>query len=104
MKSKLMLSPTLRQLLSSKIFFYTGKTTYNATSNQKTMKAVKVVKELVQNYKGLCCTVYIDCFYTLVELIKALDKMDLYITGTLMKNCSPKELQIPKSSKKIKAM
>ena len=36
-----------------KVIFYTGKTTYNTTANQETMKTVKVVKKLVHHYKSM---------------------------------------------------
>jgi hypothetical protein len=48
--------------------------------------------------------VYVDRFYTSVELIKALDEMDLFVTGTIMQNRIPKDLHIGKSTKKFKDM
>jgi Transposase IS4 len=47
---------------------------------------------------------YVDRFYTSLDLLKALDEMSLYVTGTVMKNRLPKELTITKSSKEIKNM
>jgi hypothetical protein len=35
----------------------------------------------------------VDCFYTLLDLLKA--KRNLYVTGTVIKNGLPKEGNIP---------
>jgi Transposase IS4 len=48
--------------------------------------------------------VYVDRFYTSVDLLKTLDRMQLLITGTVMRNRIPKELTIPKTSREFKGM
>ena len=60
---------------------------------------VKVVKELVKLFASLYWIIYIDCFYMLIELVKVLDEMSLYMTGIIMQNRLPKDLHITKSSK-----
>ena len=87
-----------------KVIFYTGKFTYNESLNQQDKKTVQVVKNLVRHLEGTHRTVYIDRFYTSIELLKELQKMDLYVTGTLMRNRLPKELTIAKTSREYKSM
>ena len=77
-----------------KVIIYTGKYTYNESSDQKSKKTVQVVKRLCEHLSGTHRTVYIDQFYTSAELLKELREMDLYVTGTLMKNRIPKHLRL----------
>jgi hypothetical protein len=49
-------------------------------------------------YKGSHRVVYVYRFYTSVELIKELEKMKLYMTGTVMSNRIPDRLRITKCS------
>ena len=82
-----------------KVIFYTGKYTYHADpADEALKKTVKVVKELCLPYKGSHRCIYVDRFYTSIELLKELDKLDLYVTGTCMKNRLPKEVVIDKKS------
>jgi Transposase IS4 len=72
-----------------KVVVYTG--FYYQTDKDDTKKTVQVVKELCKAYAGSYRTVYVDRFYTSLDLLKALDKMSLYVTGKVMKNILPKE-------------
>ena len=83
--------------------FYTGKTTYG-TGIIEEKKTVKVVTDLCQRFEGTFRTIYVDRFYTSIDMMKALDAMSLCITGTLMQNRLPKDLQIAKSSALFKKM
>ena len=71
---------------------------------EETMKTVKVVTALCQPYRGSHRSIFVDRFYTSLSLMKALDQMDLYVTGTIMKNKIPAELRIAKSSHEYKRM
>jgi DNA polymerase III epsilon subunit-like protein len=87
------------------VIVYTGKTTiYQTDNNEEMKKTVQIVKKLCEPYAGSHRVVYVDRFYTSVDLMKELDKMDLYVTGTVMRNRVPKELTIAKTSKVFKEM
>ena len=86
-----------------KVIVYTGKTTYQ-DSNEDMKKTVQVVKALCEPFSGTFRTVYIDRFYTSIDVRKELDKMDLFVTGTVMKNRIPNDLTIAKSSRQFKTM
>jgi hypothetical protein len=49
-------------------------------------------------------TIYINRFYTLIDLLKALWDWDLYITGTVMANQLPKGIKVDKKSDVYRAM
>ena len=86
-----------------KVIFYTGKFTYHAEADSVTMKkTVQVVTKLCEPYRGSHRCIYIDRFYTSIDLMRELDKMDLYVTGTCMKNRLPKELRMKKTTKNIR--
>jgi hypothetical protein len=88
-----------------KVIIYTGKTTYTQSENEEDKKkTVMVVKELCKDFEGSHRTIFVDRFYTSMDLLKALDKMGLYVTGTVMKNRLPKELTIFKTTKMFKQM
>ena len=87
-----------------KVIVYTGKYTYHQSDSVSEKKTVQVVKQLCKEYAGSHRTIYIDRFYTSIDLLKALDEMDLYVTGTMMKNRIPKDLVITKSLKEFKQM
>jgi Transposase IS4 len=56
-----------------KVVIYTGKSTYNATSDQQEKKKmVQVVEQLVEPFVGTYRTIYVDRFYTSVDLLKLL--------------------------------
>ena len=67
-------------------------------------KTVQVVQQLVEPYRGSFQTVYVDRFYTSVDLIKELHEMKLFVTGTILSNRIPKTLTIAKSSREFKQM
>lgn len=87
-----------------KIIIYTGKSTYQPTIDANEKKTVSIVKELCQHLAGTHRTVFVDRFYTSIELMRELKAMDLYLTGTLMKNRIPKEMVIARSSKQFREM
>ncbi len=87
-----------------KVIIYTGKTTYGPEDQQDMKKTVSIVKLLCQNFDGSYRTVFVDRFYTSIDLLKELDKMKLFVTGTCMRNRIPKELVIAKSSVIYKLM
>ena len=86
------------------MIIYTGKSTYNETTDPGQKKTVAIVKRLCKHLAGSHQTVYVDCFYTSLELMKELHDIDIYVTGTLMKNRIPRDLTIAKSTKVFKDM
>jgi len=77
------------------VIIYTGKTTYNIGGKGEEMKkTVQVVNKLVEKYAGTYRSVYIDRFYTSIELLKSLAEKDLLVTGTVMQNRLPKGVRI----------
>lgn len=89
-----------------RVIVYTGKSTYNDNdvNSESDQKTVQVVTELCKRFEGTKRTVYVDRFYTSIALMKAMDKMDLYVTGTVMANRVPKECRIAKGSKEFRNM
>lgn len=91
-----------------RVLVYTGQYTYNSNSElvseDNTKKTVKVCKELCNDFKGSHRVVYVDRFYTSLELVKELEQMGLYVTGTCMSNRIPEKLRISKRSKTFKEM
>jgi Transposase IS4 len=88
-----------------KVIVYTGKTTkYNDNEIENEKKTVAIVKQLCKPYTGTHRTIYIDRFYSSIDLMKELGKMNLYVTGTVMKNRIPKEMVIRKGSPEFKSM
>ena len=87
-----------------KVMVYTGKYTYKETEGESIKKTVSVVKQLVADFEGTHRTVYVDRFYTSIDLIKELHDMNLYVTGTCMNNRIPKAVNVPQSSDKFKQM
>lgn len=85
------------------VIVYIGSDTYDANDTE-TKKTVQVVKTLLSSFEGSHRTVYVDRFYTSVDLVKALDKMNLYVTGTVMRNRLPRALVVAKNSAEYKAM
>ena len=66
---------------------------------------VPVVKSLCEPFANKYGMVYIDRFYTSVDLLKELEKkMNLYMMGTVMKNRIPGNLRIAKTSQTFKSM
>ena len=66
---------------------------------QDKLKTVQVVEQLVAPFVGTHHrTIYVDHFYTSVELLRSLRERDLYVTGTMLANRIPLTIQIPKTS------
>ena len=86
------------------IIVYTGKFTYSEATTESTKKTVQVVQQLCEPFRGTFRTIYIDRFYSSVDLLKQLEDMKLYTTGTVLSNRIPKQLSIAKSSKEFKAL
>jgi Transposase IS4 len=55
-----------------KVIVYTGASTYYNSGPEDTKKTVMVVKQLVDKYKNTHHTIYVNQFYTLIDLLKAL--------------------------------
>jgi hypothetical protein len=87
-----------------KVLVYTGKYTYQESNTESLKKTVQVVQQLVEPFRGSFRTVYVDRFYTSIDLIKELHEMKLFVTGTVLANRVPKSLTITKSSKQYREM
>jgi hypothetical protein len=48
--------------------------------------------------------VLIDRFYTSIDLVKELEKLSMYVAGTMMANLVPAHLRISKSSREFREM
>ena len=71
-----------------RIIVYTGQSTYDEYNNKQPAsgKTVEVVKRLCRDFVGSHQTVYVNWFYMSVDLMRQLESMQLYITGTVMQN------------------
>jgi len=90
-----------------KVLVYTGQYTYRNTHsdvNEETKKTVKVCKELCKPYEGSHRVIFVDRFYTSIELLKELETMQLYVTGTVMRNRIPSQLRINNNSREFREM
>jgi hypothetical protein len=88
-----------------RVIIYTGKSTYHQEPDmQQKMKTVQVLERLLEDFTGTHRTVYVDRFYTSVELLKSLAEKNIYVTGTMLANRIPQKLRIAKASRKYKAM
>ena len=81
-----------------KVLVYTGKFTYQESTSESLKKTVQVVQQLVEPFRGSYRTVYVDRFYTSIDLLKELHEMKLFVTGTILSNRVPKNITIAKSS------
>jgi hypothetical protein len=88
------------------LLVYTRKTTYNYDSKSaaEKLKTVQIVNRLVGPFAGSHRTVYVDWFYTLLDLLKSLAEKDLYLTGTMLANRIPLGIRVPKTSRRFKQM
>ena len=59
-------------------------------------KTVAIVKDLVRDFAGTHRTVYMDRYYSSINVAVELLKMQLYVTGTLMHNRIPGKLTVKK--------
>jgi hypothetical protein len=90
-----------------RVVIYTGKTTYyknNPDSLQDWLKTVQVVNCLVKPFIGTHRTIYVDCFYTSLDLLKSLAEKQLYKTGTMLANRIPQAIRLAKTSQTFKQM
>jgi hypothetical protein len=90
-----------------RVIIYTGKSTYNAATgdqHQDEKKTVQIVNKLVEPFVGSHRTIYVDRFYTSVDLLMSLAEKDLYVTGTMLSNRIPQNIRIAKGSAKFKGM
>jgi hypothetical protein len=63
-----------------------------------------VVSKLVEPFAGSHRTVYVDRFYTSLDLVICLAEQNLYLTGTMLANRIPQGVRIAKASAKYKQM
>jgi Transposase IS4 len=87
-----------------KTIIYTGAYRYNEQDNENMKKKVAVVKQLCLPFECSHRATFVKLFYTLIDLLKELDTMDLYVTSTVMRNRLPKETTIAKASREFKNM
>ena len=88
-----------------RVLIYTGKSTYYAEPEaQVEKKTVQVVNRLIEPFVGSHRTIYVDRFYTSLDLVKSLAEKNLYITGTMLANRIPQAIRIAKSSATFKKM
>jgi Transposase IS4 len=84
---------------------YTGKATYYAEAENVTkMRTVQIVERLIEPFVGSHRTIYIDRFYTSLELVKSMAVRKLYVTGTMIQNHIPMNLRIAKTSTTFRSM
>ena len=81
-----------------RVVIYTGKSTYTTTDDQEKMKTVQVVERLVEPFVGTHRTIYVDRFYTSLELMRTLADKNLYLTGTMLANWILQAIRIAKTS------
>ena len=77
----------------------TGKYNYTNDDNTDMLKTVKVACEMCKPFEVSHCTIFVDFFYNSILLMKELDKMSLYVTGTITKNRLPEEVKTNKTLK-----
>jgi hypothetical protein len=90
-----------------RVVIYSGKTTYysNPDSLQDRLKTVQVVNCLVKPFVGTHRTIYIDCFYSSLDLLKSLAEKQLYVTGTMLANQIPQGIRhVARTSQTFKQM
>jgi hypothetical protein len=78
------------------VLIYTSKTTYyvDQDSQADRQKTVQIVNPLVEPFVGSHQTIYVDWFYTSLDLLKLLAEKNLYITGTMLANRIPMGIRI----------
>jgi hypothetical protein len=88
------------------VVIYTGKTTYyaNSETQQDRLKTVQIVNCPVEPFVGSHRTIYVDRFYTSLNLLKSLAEKNLYITGTMLANRIPQGIRLAKNSTAFKQL
>jgi hypothetical protein len=84
------------------VIVYTGKNTNETEDGMK--KTVQVVTKLLEDYMGTNRHVFVDRFYTSLELLRVLDANGIKMTGTVMGNRLPKGVRVAKASQEFKSM
>jgi Transposase IS4 len=87
-----------------RVVVYTGKSTYDREKEMDKKKTVQIVERLVNPYKDSHRTIYVDRFYTSIELLKSLAERKLYLTGIMMANRIPQGIRIAKTSATFRQM
>jgi Transposase IS4 len=87
-----------------KVVIYTGKSTYISSDQQEKKKTVQVVEQLVEPFVGTYRTIYVDRFYTSIDLLKSLTDRQLFLTGTVLANRIPLSIRTAKTSSTFKKM
>jgi hypothetical protein len=89
-----------------RVLVYTGKTAYHDDSESaaEKLKTVQIVNRLVEPFAGSHRMVYVDRFYTSLDLLKSLAEKNLYLTGTMLANRIPLGIRVPKTSRQFKQM
>ena len=76
-----------------KSIVYTGKyTVYSSTTDAEYKATIWVVKSLCEPFTGTYHIIYIDRFYTLMDLLIELYDILLFAIGTIVDNFAPKEI------------
>jgi Transposase IS4/DDE_Tnp_1-like zinc-ribbon len=65
---------------------------------------VQVVERLVEPFRGTHRTIYVNRFYTSLELLKSLTERQLYVTGTMLATRIPQAIRMTKTSAEYKNM
>ncbi|KAG7364416.1 transposase IS4 [Nitzschia inconspicua] len=86
------------------VLVYTGKYTSSDTRPESTKKTVQVVQQLCKPLRGSHRTVYVDRFYSSVDLLKQLGDIHLYTKGRVLSNRIPRSMTIAKRSREFKTL
>jgi hypothetical protein len=87
-----------------KVVIYTGKSTYISSDQQEKKKTVQVVEQLVEPFVGTYQTIYLNRFYTFIDLLKLLTNRQLFLTGTVLANRIPLSIRTATTSFAFKKM
>jgi hypothetical protein len=88
------------------VLINTRKTTYyaNLEFQADRLRTVQIVNCLVEPFAGSHQTIYVDWFYTSLDLLKLLAEKKLYINGTMLANQIPQGIRLAKNSTGFKQM
>jgi hypothetical protein len=87
-----------------KVVIYTGKSTYNNLDQQEKKKTVQVVEQSVEPFVRTYPTIYVNRFYTSIDLLKLLTNRQLFLTGTVLANRIPLTIRTAKTSSTFEKM
>jgi Transposase IS4 len=91
----------------SRLIFILGNlpTSLQTSDQQEKKKTVQVVEQLVEPFVGTYRTIYVDRFYTSIDLLKWLTNRQLFLlTGTVLANRIPLLIRTAKTSSTFKKM